>query len=450
MGASPTTVTGRRADGPRGHLLLGSLPEVRRDPLGLFLRSFQQYGDVVRFRFGGLTAHLVSSPEGAQHVLVDNQRNYGKQTRAFDNLRLVVGNGLLTSEGDFWKRQRRIANPAFHRQRVQSFAGTMVRAAAETAARLEGLRGQVVDVADEMQRLTLRIVGLTLLGHDPSAHAGEVGEALTFLLRLANDRTSRLLTLPAVLPTPQNRGFARALAVLDRVVLGMIEERRRDPADRGDLLSMLMQSRDPETGEAMDDRQLRDEVMTILLAGHETTANALTWTFLLLSRAPPVARELRAELLEAVGPRDPAADDLPRLPLARMAIEESMRLYPPAWIISRSVSGEDEIAGFRIPAGSILFVSPYVLHRHPRLWEDPEGFDPRRFATQPARGTYLPFGGGPRQCIGNGFALMEAQLVLSTILRRVRLELEPGHPVLPEPGITLRPRHGMRMRVVQL
>ena len=439
----------RAAPGPRGHLLLGSLPDVRRDPIGLFLRSVREYGEIVRYRFGPMIAHQIASAEGVQHVLVENPKNYGKQTRGFRNLRYVLGNGLLTAEGEFWKRQRRIANPAFHRQRVQSFAETMVRCASQCAARLEALRGTVVDVAEEMQRVTLQIVGLTLLGHDPGAHASAVGDSLHFLLRLANQRTTRLFEVPASLPTAENRKFRQTRAVLDRIVFEMIEDRRKNPGDRGDLLSMLMEAHDAETGEKMDDRQLRDEVMTIFLAGHETTANALTWTFMLLSRFPQARRDLQGELADVLGGRTPSAEDLARLPLTRATVDEGLRLYPPAWMIARSVIGPDEIGGYDVPAGSIVFLSPYVVHRNPRLWEDPEGFDPRRFTGDRAvpRGAYFPFGAGPRQCIGNGFATMEAQLVLATIAQRVRLELVPGHPVDPEPSITLRPRHGMKMLV---
>jgi cytochrome P450 len=436
-----------RAPGPRGHVLLGSLPEVRRDPIRMFLEAFHEHGEVVRFRFGPMVGHLVSSPEGVNHVLAENNKNYGKRTRGYRNLRYVLGNGLLTSEGEFWKRQRRIAQPAFHRQRIAGFAGAMVRAAEDAAASLESRRGADVDMHQEMMRLTLRIVGETLLAYDPSDAASEVGAALHFLLSIANRRASSVLHLPPRVPTFENLRFRRALATLDEVVLRIIAERRRNPGDRGDLLSMLMESRDEDTGQSMDDRQLRDEAMTIFLAGHETTANALAFTWLLLSRHPATFRELRAELSQVLGGRGPTLADLPRLTLTRRILQESMRLYPPAWIIGRSVIGPDEIGGYEIPARSILFVSPYVVHRHPALWENPEGFDPQRFAQEPPRGAYFPFGGGPRMCIGNGFASMEAELALATIAQRVRPDLVPGHRVELEPSITLRPRYGLRMTI---
>jgi len=435
------------APGPRGHPLLGSLPRVRRDPISLFMDSFRDYGEVVRFRFGPMVAHLISSPAGANHVLAENNKNYGKQTRGYRNLRYVLGNGLLTSEGEAWRRQRRIAQPAFHRQRIAGFAQTMVRAAEDVASDLESRRGREIDMHHEMMRLTLRVVGQTLLAYDPTDAADQVGAALTYLLAIANERSSRILELPPILPTRENLKFRRARATLDAVVLRMIGERRKNPGDRGDLLSMLIEARDAESGEAMDDRQLRDEAMTIFLAGHETTANALTFTWLLLSRYPQAFRELRAELQRVMGGRSPNIDDLPALTLTRRILQESMRLYPPAWIIARSVIGRDEIAGYEIPARSILLISPYVVHRHPGLWEDPEGFDPQRFASEPARGAYLPFGGGPRMCIGNAFATMEAELVLATLAQRLRFDLVPGGNVELEPSITLRPRHGVKMRV---
>jgi cytochrome P450 len=435
--------TGRTAPGPRGSPLLGSLPQVTKNPLRMLTESFREHGDVVRFTFGPMVAHLVAAPDGVQHVLAENNKNYGKQTRGFKNLRYVLGDGLLTAEGEKWRRQRRIAQPAFHKQRIAGFAETMLRAAQETADRLEARRGESVDVAAEMCRLTLRVVGETLLGHDPSEAADEIGSAVTYLLHMANERTKRLVNLPPILPTSENRRFRKALATLDAVVLGMIRERRTNPGDRGDLLSMLMESRDVETGETMDDRQLRDEVMTIFLAGHETTAVALTFTLLCLARSPAHQRELREEL----GTTRPGLDDLPRLRFNRMVLQEAMRLYPPAWIISRSATGPDEIGGYDIPAGSLVFVSPYVTHRHPRYWDDPEGFDPRRFEREPEKGAYYPFGAGPRQCIGSAFAMMEAELVLATLAQRVRLELPPGAPVELDPSITLRPKGGLWMTV---
>jgi cytochrome P450 len=440
--APPSTKT---APGPRGHPLLGHLPEVRRDPIALMTRSFREHGEVVRFRFGTLVAHLIASPSGVLHVLAENNRNYGKQTRGFAVLRYVLGDGLLTAEGEKWRTQRKLAQPAFHRQRIAGFGAAMVRAASECAASLEQRRGRQIDVHQEMMRLTLRIVGETLLGHDPSGDADRVGTSVGFLLKSANERASRLILLPPVLPTARDRRVRRETALLDGIILRIVAERRRNPGD--DLISMLLQARDAETGAEMSDRQLRDEAMTIFLAGHETTANALTFSFYLLARHPDAHRELRAELAQVLGDRPPTVEDLPRLALTRMVIQEAMRLYPPAWIISRSATGPDEIAGYEIPAGSIVFVCPYLVHRHPKHWRDPEHFQPRRFAQEPAKGTWFPFGAGPRQCIGNGFATMEAELVLATLMQRLSFELPADFELQLDPQITLRPKGGVPMRV---
>jgi cytochrome P450 len=428
------------------------LPAVRRNALQTLHRAAMEFGDVVRMRFAGVTAHMISSPDGVQHVLVENSKNYGKQTRGFIKLREILGDGLLTAEGETWRRHRRIAQPAFHRQRLASFADTMVREAERTAERWSALSdsGERVDVAQEMAGLTLQIIGRTMLSRDVALEADRVGRALTHLLHAANLRMSSLLDLPQSLPTPGNLRFAAALRTLDGVVQQIIAERRRATERPEDLLTLLLESGDEETGERMNDRQLRDEAMTIFLAGHETTANALTWAFYLLSHHPSVGRALRLELERELTGK-PSLSALPRLRLTRTVIEEALRLYPPAWLISRSVVDDDEIGGFHIPARSIVFVSPFIVHRDPRIWENPEGFDPDRFAPERSsslpRGAYFPFGAGPRQCIGANFALMEAQLVLATLWRSFRFDLVPGHPIEPEPSITLRARYGMPMTV---
>jgi cytochrome P450 len=271
------------------------------------------------------------------------------------------------------------------------------------------------------------------------------------MLSEAIDRITNFVNFPMNIPTPRNRRLRNAIQVLDKIVYGFIEQRRRGEGDRNDLLSRLMSARDPETGEAMDDRQLRDEVMTMFLAGHETTANALTWSWYLLSQHPASRERLEAELLGSLDGKSPGVEDLPKLPFTAMVLKESMRLYPPAWLIARSAAKDDVIGGARIEAGTFVFVCPYMTHRHPAFWEDPERFDPERFApgkdAERPRFAYFPFGGGPRQCIGKDFALIEAELAIAAVAQRYRLELLPGHPVVAQPMITLRPKHGMQMRV---
>ena len=442
---------GRRAPSPPTHGPLGHLAPMRADRLDYVLRNREEYGDVVRMRFGHLTAHFLAHPDHVKHVLVDNARRYDKQTKGFNNLRLILGNGLLTSEGDFWRRQRRIAQPAFHRDRITSFAPCITQAAESLCEEWQrpARAGEAVDVAAEMMRLALRIAGETLLSTDVTADADVVGSSIAFLLRAANDRIMMPLELPMTVPTPGNLRIRRAIDALDVVVHRTIDERRRSSARPNDLLTMLMEARDEETGEAMSNQQLRDEVMTIFLAGHETTANAMGWTFYLLSKHPDVERLLRAELHEVLGGRSPTLADLPQLACTKRVIQESMRLYPPAWMVGRRAALPDEIGGYPIDAGSLVFVSPWLTHHHPAFWENPEGFDPDRFLPDRAaalpRFAYFPFGAGPRLCIGQGFAMMETQLLLATIAQRFRMNLVPGHPVVADPCITLRPRSGIRM-----
>jgi cytochrome P450 len=450
IGRSPS---GRIAPGPEGYPLLGSLPNMWGDPLPFLLKSTLEHGDIVRLRFGPKAAHVLTRPEHIKYVLQDNQKNFSKDTRGFITLRSFLGMGLLTSDGDTWLRQRRIAQPAFHRQKIAALGASMVRSA-EAAAEGWGQHvrsGRAIDVAAEMMKLTLRIAGETLLSTDVSREAETVGRALTVMLREARRRIVAAYSLPLSLPTRRNRQLNAAMSALDALVYRMINERRRSGGGPEDLLAMLLNARDADTGEAMNDKQLRDEVLTIFVAGHETTANALAWTFYLLSKFPAAARKIRAELAEVLGGRSPTEGDLPRLKYTSMVLDESMRLYPPAWMFTRAARQDDEIGGYFIPKGSFLFLSPYLVHRKPSLWEDPEGFDPERFAPERAasipRFAYFPFGGGPRQCIGNTFALMESVLLLAVFLQKYRLDLVPGHPVELEPLVTLRPKHGVMMTI---
>ena len=434
-----------------GRPLIGHLARMRRDPLGTLLET-SRLGDVARLDFGPRgDAYLVSHPDGVKRVLLDAYINYTKQTRGFDTLRVFLGQGLLTSEGSFWRKQRRIAQPAFHRAQVERFATLMVRAAEDLADRWEprALRAETFDVAEEMMQVTLRIVGECLLSTDPSDESSSIGPQIEVLLKKFITRITAPIALPLAWPLRRNREVRRAIRILQELVDDIVARRRADgPTPHGDLLDMLIAAQDEETGERMSPAQLRDEVLTLLVAGHETTAAALSWTWALLARHPQIDERLEAQLA-GLGPAALTLADLERAPLARQVLQEALRLYPPAWIFARRAAVPDAICGISVPAGSLVIVSPYVTHRRPDLFPDPEAFDPARFEANdgPAAGVskfaYFPFGGGPRICIGNGFAMMEAQLVLATLRRRFRLRLAPEASIAPLPLLTLRLAHGV-------
>jgi cytochrome P450 len=436
----------RRAPGPRNPL--SGLRFLRLETsLSYLCETFKRYGDVVRYRLGPFPVFLIAHPDGIRHVLQDRHANYLK-SQDYVLLKQLLGDGLVTSEGALWLRQRRLIQPIFHRQRVAEFGSIMSEATLEMLESWEDLatEGRAFDVATEMARLALRIVGRVLLSVDLSNEADAVGHAL----KAANERFGHfdLGMLMPWLPTQRNRIAHEAARTLRRLVDEIIAERRRENRDHGDLLSMLLAARD-ENGEAMDDRQVRDEVLTLILAGHETTAMALSWTWYLLSQHPHIEHRLEGELREVLGERSPTVADLKNLSYTGMVIDESMRLYPPVWAIGRSPIEDDEIGGYRIPKRSMIVLSQYVTHRHPDFWDEPERFEPERFSAEKAQGrlryAYFPFAGGPRQCVGNMFALTEANLVLATVAQRYRMHLVPNHPVELQPLVTLRPRYGIKM-----
>ena len=430
--------------------LLGHMAFMNQDPLSAFARARDALGDIVRIRMAYKTALFIYRPEFVKHVLLDNAANYTKTTRGYDKLRLVLGNGLVTSEGDFWLRQRRIAQPAFHRQRIAGFADTMVTATEDLVHRWRPMArtGAEVDVAAAMYRLTLRIAGETLLSTDVTGEARQVGDAIDVVFRSFSRLVSSAVPWPEYWPSVENWRFWRAVRSLRRVVGGMIADRRESGADVADLLGMFMAARDPETDEGMSDAQLLDEVLTMFLAGHETTANGLSWTLYLLGQHPEVAAKLEAELADVLGDRAATMSDVSALGYTAQVIKESMRLYPPVWTLAREAAAEDTIGGYRVPKGAFVFISQHAIHRHPGLWPNPETFDPDRFGPDrpaPDRYAYLPFSRGQRQCIGDRFAEMELVLVIATLMQGYRFRLVPGHPVTPEPAVTLRPRHGIKM-----
>ncbi len=418
------------------------------DRLG-FLQEMSSYGDVSHMETRGLHFYLINHPELIQDVLVTHDRSFIK-SRALQAARRLLGDGLLTSQGAHHLRQRRLVQPAFHRQRMARYGQIMADYAAQTAERWQvSGNGATVDMSQEMMRLTLGIVGKALFDADVEGEAAEIGQALTEALHAVN----RLLLpggeLAEKLPLPVNQRAEQALQRLNATVYRIIAERRASGEDRGDLLSMLLAAQDEEGGQRMSDEQVRDEAMTLFLAGHETTANALTWTWYLLAQNPAEERQLHAELDRALAGRLPTVDDLPNLPYTRMVLSESLRLYPPAYVVGRQAIEPYEVRDYVIQPGSTVFASQFVMQRDPRYWFDFERFDPNRWTPEAMarrpKFSYFPFSAGPRNCIGEGFAWTEGMLVLATLAQRWQARLVLGHPIQLDPLITLRPKHGMRM-----
>jgi len=429
--------------GPYGGLKGWSFRALNQSPLEMF-SELARYGDVVGIRVVNFRNIFVNHPDLIEEILIDHPRRYVKG-RVLRANRHVFGEGLLTSEGDFWLRQRRLVQPAFHRAQIAAYAETMVRYAQRM---LEGWRsGEERDVHQEMMQLTLEIVVKTLFGADVTRDAQDVGKSLALLLELgANFR--RTLFIPHWMPTPTNLRIKREIAFIESILYRIISERRASWSDTGDLLSMLLHVQD-EDGSRMTDKQLRDEAITLFLAGHETTASSLSWTWWLLARNPTVEAKLHAELDEILGGRAPALEDLARLPYTGNVVTESLRLYPPAWGLARVAVENHEIAGYPVKKGMGVAMAQWVVHRDTRWFDAPEEFRPERwegdFLKRIPRFAYFPFGGGPRQCIGNSFALMETTLILATVAQKYRLRLVPDHPVVPLASITLRPRYGVRV-----
>lgn len=432
--------------GPKGRFLVGVLPEFRKNPPEFLQAVARDYGDLAYLPLGRQRVYVVSNPEWIRDILVTHQTNFTK-SRMLERARVLLGDGLLTSEGEFHKRQRRLVQPAFHRDRLAGYAAAMVECAAQFRDRWKP--GATLDVSREMSRLTLAIVARTLFSADVTSEADEIGAALSEVLGVFDAVLMPFSEWIEKLRLPSVRGFERARDRLDQTIYRMIGERRAAGGDTGDLLSMLLLAQDEEGEGGMTDKQVRDEALTLFLAGHETTANALTWTWYLLSQNPPAEAKLHAEIDRVAAGRIPGLDDLPELRYVERVFAEAMRLYPPAWGIGRRAIADYQLGGYTIPARSILLMSPYVVHRDPRWFSPPERFDPDRWlpenvATRP-KFSYFPFGGGARVCIGERFAWMEGVLLLATLGQRWRLRLAPGHRVETKALITLRAKYGMQM-----
>ncbi len=424
----------------------GVLPHFRKDPAGYLLSVAREHGDLAYMRLGPQHAFVVSHPDAIRDILVTNQGNFTK-SRMLERAKVLLGDGLLTSEGEFHTRQRRLVQPAFHRDRLARYSADMA-ACAERADRA-WTAGAELDMHREMTRLTLAIVGRTLFSADVSSEADEIGRAMTQIFELFDTLLLPFSDWIQKLPIPPVRRFEKARDKLDRIVYGLIAERRASGQDAGDLLSMLLLAQDEDDQGHMTDKQVRDEALTLLIAGHETTANALTWTWYLLSQNPQAEARMHEELNRVLRGRVPAFEDVPRLPYTTGVFSESLRLFPPAWAIGRRAKTEYTIGEYTIPAKSILLMSPWVVHRDPRWWPEPERFKPDRWRPEESekrpKFAYFPFGGGSRVCIGERFAWAEGVLVLATLAQRWKMRLVPGHPVATRAVITLRPQHGMKM-----
>ncbi len=432
--------------GPKGHWLKGNLGQFIDGRLGFLEENFERYGDVFKIRLGPKPIVVFSHPDAIEEILVTKSKSFIKHF-ALRRTKRTLGNGLLTSEGDFWRRQRKLAQPAFNRDQIGKHAAMMVELAERM---LNGWRdGQSRDAQDDMMRLTLEIAAKALFDADVTEESAGASEAMDFVMKAFTARLGKIAPFPEWFPTPLNIRLNRAVSRLDNIVFRMISDRRKSGEDRGDLLSMLLKAQDE--GGGMTDRQLRDEAMTLFMAGHETTANTLAWIVWLLAEHPEVEATLHAELDSVLGGRAPTLDDLHRLTYLDHVVTETLRLYSTVWLLGREAIEPVTIGGHLIPKGWTVYMSQWIVHRDPRWFDDPTEFRPERWADglmkRIPRYAYFPFGGGPRICVGNNFALMETALILATIAGRFRLRLAPDANVVPLPTMTLRPEFGVKVVV---
>lgn len=439
--------------GPRPWPIVGTLPDLGGRPLlDAMLEDWRKHGDVVRYVFASKEVVRLVHPEHSRHVLVRNRSNYIKG-QGVDSLRYLTGEGLFTADGELWQTQRRMMQPHFTVAAVRAYGAAMQAAIAESVERLAALsRGGAVDMSFELMRFTMDVICRTMFSVGAGGDAAGLSEAITEAIHWTGSRGTRLVQLPPRVPTPENRRFVRALGEIDRFLLGTIERRRRagEVGRFGDLLDVMLQASDEETGRGMSVQQLRDEMVTVFLAGHETTAISLGWALYLLSQHGGAQEMLHAEA-DALA-RDPTAEDLAALPATRRVLEEALRLFPPVWINPRQAVAEDEVDGFRIPAGAMVLNFAYATHRHPEFWPDPERFDPDRFLPERVQErhplAFMPFGGGNRVCIGMNFALQEMIMYAAAVMRRFRVELAPGHVFgFGADAATLRSHHPLRMHM---
>lgn len=440
--SKPPETPSRQAPGPRGRRLVGVLPDVKRDPIHYLIKTAQDYGDVVCLPVGPTKVYMLTSPRHVGHVLQHNHKNYRKSD-FYKKVQPVLGLGMITSDGDLWRSQRQLTQPAFRRERIMALGEIMLERTNEAVARWQGPAGrhEPIDVSFEMMQLSLEIIVRAIFSRDIGSDADTIVDCVTTMLAEAERRVWSLYDIPLAVPTPNNRRVSAALKTLNEIILRLIAERRSEAEEQNDLLSFLLSAR-TEDGQPWSDQQLLDQVKTLIVAGHETSGSALASTWYLLSRHPQVRERLESEIGQVVGDRPVAVSDLPNLTYTKMVIQEAMRIYPPAWTISRAAIEDDVVGGYKIPAGATVMLSPFLVHRNPKYWPNPEGFDPDRFDPSNkdaiADFSYLPFGGGARKCIAEHFAMMEMVLAVATIAQRYRLDLVPGRRIEPMPMISMR------------
>jgi len=439
--------------GPRGYPLLGVMPEMVSDMLGLFTNTAREYGGIAQFKLLNKTYLLVTNPDYVKYILQDNYKNYVRG-RSVETGRVLLGNGLPLIDGDFWLRERRILQPAFHRERLEKLANVVTNVIDgfiqdwEAKSRTD----QALDLDDEMMRLTLTVIIKSMFSAEIDDKIQSLSQAFNVASKFMLWRSQQMWAPPLSVPIPRNVEYIQALKVLNDTIYPLIEDRRKNPKD--DLLGMMLEMHDANTGEGMSDQQARDEVVTLFFAGHETTAATMAWAFYLLSQHPEVEEQMRVEIKNVLNGRQPAFADLPKLVYLQQVINEVLRLYPSAYLFAREAVVDDLLDGYAIPANTLIFITPFVTHRDPKYWPDPERFDPDRFTAEQVarrpRHVYYPFGEGPHVCLGNNFALMEMQLILAMTLQRFRLRLLPNHPIAFKPEATLRPKYGMKMTIERI
>lgn len=440
--------------GPKGEPLLGNARAFQRDALGFLVHVAREYGDIAYYHIFNQAGYSVNHPNYVKRVLQENHMNYDKRAIDYNTMRQIIKRGLLTSDGSEWMRERRLIQPAFHHQRIMNdYMKCMVKAIEEMLERwhLYAKQDQPVDILHEMLRLALSIICNSLFSSEISDSIKKIERSFLAISQYFYDFIS-FPFIPPYLPIPRNLHFKKALHELDTVIYSIIRERRKTQKDVGDLLSKLLDTHD-EDGSYLDDELLRDELLTLLLAGHDTVANSMTWMWYLLSQHPDVEARLHSEVASVLGGRLPTAADMPNLSYSHMVISETLRLYPPVWAMGRRAIKDDMLGEYHIPANSHIFVCSYTTHRHPEFWDDSERFDPERFTPENIKKrpkfAYFPFGGGPRLCIGNNVALLEENLMLSSAIQRFHLEHIPEHKVEKVARITLAPRHGMLMKITK-